>query len=365
MFHLFMLSGATIVGAGLFFAYKGKMRSLAGPSLKKYDRDLKPDFHVDPESKPMRIIDEYLEENFVKPAVSAAAKSGWDAKRKRFDEAGLRRTDLKAEYREDVVDMDGLTVPGRWTLVKGYDPDKRILYYHGGAFTAGSDISHRAISVNLAKRTKAAVFVPNYRLLPENPRSAPIADAKACYNWILENGPDGAAPVRTLAISGDSAGGNLTHMIANWSRDKGLRQADAIYTLSPNTDSTASGDSFKSNLGKDKMLTPLVGPLLKIPRPLLLIGMKKQTGFTPCDPDISPVFDDLSNLPPTLIQASYDELLRDDCIRFASKLEDSGSSVTLQLWDNVPHVFQIFDDVLPASTDAFDLAGKFLNTHLS
>lgn len=365
MFQLFILSSVTIVGVGLALAYKGKMRSLGGPSLKKYDRDIEPDFHVDPNSEPMRTIDAYLEENFVKPAQSAASKTGWDAKRKRFEEAGLRRTDLKAEYRDDVVEMDGLSIPGRWTLVEGYDPDKRILYYHGGAFSAGSDISHRAISVNLAKRTKAAIFVPNYRLLPENPRSAPIEDAKACYKWILDNSPDGPAPVRSFAISGDSAGGNLAHMIANWSRDTGLRQAEAVYTLSPMTDSTASGESFKSNLGKDKMLTPLVGSMTKIPRPLLLLGMKKQMGFSPCDPQVSPIFADLSNLPPTLIQAGSDELLRDDCIRFAAKMEEAGSPVTLQLWDTVPHVFQIFDDVLPASTDAFDLAGKFFNTHLS
>ncbi|RKQ70857.1 acetyl esterase/lipase [Litorimonas taeanensis] len=364
MFHLAILGSLTTIGAGLFIAYRGTMRALGGPSLKRYDRKHEPDYIVDENSRPLEIIDAYLEENFVKPAQYATATSGWDAKRARFDNAGLNRKDLKAEYRDDVVVMDGLHVPGRWTLVDGYNPNKRILYYHGGAFTAGSDISHRAITVNLAKRTKAAIFVPNYRLMPENPRSAPIHDAQASYKWILENGPEGPAPLQSLAISGDSAGGNLTHMIANWSRDNNLRQADAIYTLSPSTDSTASGASFHENIGKDKMLSPLIGPLLKIPRPFLLLGMKKQLGFSPANPIVSPVFADLSNLPPTLVQASSDELLRDDCIRYVTKMKESGSPATLQLWNAVPHVFQIFDDVLPASTEAFDLAAEFLNTYL-
>lgn len=338
-------------------------RRLSGPSLKAFDTAPPLFRDTDPDSEGLAKVNDYLVENFIKPAQSANATTGWEDKRERFEQAGLARTDLVAEYRDDVVEINGLRVPGRWTLLPGYDPDKRILYLHGGAFTVGSDVSHRPITWNLAKRTGCAVFAPNYRLMPENSRRATIEDSRAAYRWILENGPDGPALVGALGIAGDSAGGNLTLMMINWARDEGLRAADAAYALSPSTDSTASSPTFKQNLETDLMLQPLLRPLMKVPRTLLLLGMKKNINMNPSDPDVSPVFADLTDLPPTLVQASSAEMLYGDAVRWVNKAKAAGSPAVLQSWSNMPHVFQIFDDVLPEAHDALDEAGTFFRKH--
>jgi acetyl esterase/lipase len=336
---------------------------LSGTDLRAFDQAPPVHREADPQSEGVRKVNEYLVENFIKPAQAAGAKTGWEDKRERFEEAGLARTDLVAEYRDDVVELDGLRVPGRWTLLPGYDPDARILYLHGGAFTVGSDVSHRPITWNLAKRTGCAVFTPNYRLMPENTRRNTIEDSRAAYRWILENGPDGPAPVRALGVAGDSAGGNLTLMMINHARDTGLRQPDAAYALSPLVDSTASSPTFKQNLESDLMLQPLLRPLVKVPRPILLMAMRKDLKLNPSDPDISPVFADLSDLPPTLVQASSTEMLYGDAVRWVNKARAAGSPATLQSWSNMPHVFQIFDDVLPEAHEALDEAGAFFREH--
>jgi acetyl esterase/lipase len=358
-----VMGTAALAGGAIYWTRK----RLSGPSLKKYDTDIPLYGEADPNSESVQKVNAYLVENFIKPAQEEKTSLGggvsWENKRERFEQAGLARTDLKAEYRDDWIEADGRKIHGRWTLVDGYDPDRRILYYHGGAFTVGSDVSHRPITVNLAKRTGCAVFTPNYRLMPENPRRATIADARAAYHWILDTGPDGAAPVKALGVAGDSAGGNLTLMIANYARDNALRQPDAIYALSPSTDSTAASPTFKKNLETDLMLQPLLRPLVKIPRTLLLLGMKKSIQMNPSDPVVSPVFADLSNLPPTLVQASATEMLYGDAVRYVNKAKAAGTDATLQAWPHLPHVFQIFDDVLPEAHTALDAAADFFRQH--
>lgn len=342
-----------------------RSRKLAGPDLSEFDRDVEP-FATAKPSKALDDLNDYIREMFGGPGVSATAKTGWEAKRERFNAAGLARTDLKAEYRPATIDIDGHTMTGSWTLVEGYDPDKRILYMHGGAFTVGSDISHRPLSVALARRTKAAVFVPNYRLMPENTRRDTITDSRAAYEWVLENGPDGPAPAKSLALGGDSAGGNLALMLSNWSRENAARQPDAVIAFSPGVDGTLSSPSMKGNLETDLMLQPLLRPLMKVPRFLLLPAMKKHSGMSPADPDQSPIYDDLSGLPPTLILAAREEMLYDDGARYAAKMKASGSPAVFQNWaGGLPHVWPIFDDKIPEADQALDGVGEFLNTYLS
>ena len=348
-----------MIGGAAFVARK----HWSGPSMKKYDA-APPLFHdSDPDSEGLAKVNDYLVENFIKPAQAANATTGWEDKRERFEQAGLARTDLKAEYRDDWVEVEGRKIHGRWTLVDGYDPDRRILYLHGGAFTVGSDVSHRPLTVNLAKRTGCAVFAPNYRLMPENSRRNTIEDARAAYHWILDNGPDGPSQVKALGVAGDSAGGNLTLMMSNYARDNRLRQPDAVFAISPSVDTTAASPTFKQNLETDLMLQPLLRPLIKVPRTILLFGMKRSIQMNPSNPDVSPLFADLSNLPPTLVQASQEEMLYGDAVRYVNKAKAEGSQAELQAWSHMPHVFQIFDDVLPEAHQALDEAAKFFKAH--
>ena len=352
-----------LFAAAAYAGYRA-IKAMEGEELSRFDAAPDAPFREgDRNGEGLATVNAYLVENFIKPAQAAGAKTGWEDKRERFEQAWLARTDCAAEYRDATIEVDGYTLHGRWTLVKGHDPDRRILYLHGGAFTVGSDVSHRPLTWNLATRTGCAVFAPNYRLMPENPRRDSIADAQAAYRWILENGPDGPASAAAVGVAGDSAGGNLALMLSNYVRGAAIRPPDAVYAISPSVDSTAASPTFRSNLETDLMLQPLLRPLVRVPRPVLLYGMRRSTGINPSDPDISPVFADLGDLPPTLVQASTTEMLYGDALRYVNKARADGSEVILQDWSHMPHVFPIFDDVLPEAREALDHAADFLRQH--
>lgn len=336
---------------------------LMGKSHAKYDRDIPPTFRVDPNSEGIKAQEAYLFENFIKPSQEATSTSNkLSAKRERFNKIGLNRK-FDATFTPATIEANGWEMPGEWTTVTGTDPNRRILYIHGGAFTVGSPVSHRPLIVNLAKKTGCAVFAPDYRLMPENSRRDGIEDARAAYHWILGNGPNGAAPVEKLAVAGDSAGGNLTLMISNYARDEGLRAPDAVVGISPLTDATAESPTFKSNFDTDTMLQPLLKPLLKTPRFAFLWAAWLSSKISPAHKDVSPLRADLSNLPPTLIHASSSEMLYGDAVRYVTKATSQGTRATLQSWDHVCHVWHIFDEMLPEALQAIDEIAKFLRNH--
>ena len=276
-----------------------------------------------------------------------------------FDDIGLTR-EFDCEFKPATAVFDSLEVTGEWTMPEGVNPFRRILYLHGGANTVGSAISHRPIITNIANRTGCAVFAANYRLMPENARIDGIEDCRAAYQWICENGPDGPAAAETVAIGGDSAGANLTLSLINWIRDNKLRAADAAFVISPAVDATCTSPSLRDNIETDLMLQPLAAPLLKVPRPVLLWGLWKTNTMSPANPIISPVFADLSNLPPTLIHVSSAELLYDDARRYAAKAKAAGSPVKLHVWRHMAHVWHAFDRMLPEAHDAMDDIAAFL-----
>lgn len=331
---------------------------LDGENLKKYDNHgHQVTFNPPEPSAGQADVLEFLEVNFTAPG-----RSGTDTihdKRERFD-AGARDREFECEHRADSFgDLDG-----EWTLVPGADPNKRLLYIHGGAFSVGSAISHRPITYNLAKRTGCAVFAVNYRLIPENKRLDGVEDCKAAYRWICENGPDGPAKTDTIAVAGDSAGGNLTLVVSRWaSLDNAIKTPDALIALSPTVDGTMSAPSIHRNYDSDIMLKPLVGPMLKKPRPLLLVGSWVLARCRPCNPIVSPIMGDLSDLPPTLIHVSSVEMLYDDACRYQEKAKRAGSEVKLQSWAHMAHVWPIFDNMLPEAQQAFDEMAKFLKAN--
>ena len=258
------------------------------------------------------------------------------------------------------VDADG--VKAEWVLAAKVDVRRRLLYIHGGAYTMGSPTSHRRLTSKFSEVANAAVLSIDYRLMPEHPRMAGVEDCRAAYRWLLDNGPDAALAPSAMFVAGDSAGGNLTLSLIAWIRDQGLRAPDAAVALSPATDGTLGSPSLKTNLATDPMLGPLFKSLTKIPRTGLLWGGWMANRVRPCDPVVSPVFGDLSNLPPLLVHASEAEMLLDDSRRYVNKAIAAGSPVTLQTWAYMVHVWQIYHPELPEGRQAMEAIGKFLRS---
>ena len=258
------------------------------------------------------------------------------------------------------VPADVAGVPAEWVLAPGADTARRTLYLHGGAFTFGSPRSHRAITTRLSEIGGGAVLAIDYRLMPEHPRMAGIEDCRRAYRWMLEFGPDGAGEPGLVFVAGDSAGGNLALSLAAWVRDQGLRAPNAVVALSPGTDSTLGSPSVKKNLATDVMLGPMLKPFIRMPRSLLLWSGLLRNRMSPSNPLISPVFGDLSGMPPLLLQASEVEMLLDDSRRYVSKAVAAGTSARLQTWDHVMHAWHLFDPELTDARQAFEEIRKFL-----
>jgi len=258
------------------------------------------------------------------------------------------------------VDVDG--VPGEWVRAGGVDPDRRMLYLHGGAFTMGSRRSHRGITSTLSRLAGCAVLAIDYRLMPEHRRLDCLSDCQRAYRWILANGPAGTGAPETLFVAGDSAGGNLCLAVIAWARDAGLRPADAAVALSPVTDGTLSSPSLIDNLHSDRMLGPMLGRLRRVPVGLLLWAAWLLNRARPCDPRVSPAHGRLADLPPTLIQASEAEMLLDDARRYVAKARAAGSDARLQTWPHMTHVWHFFGAQLPEATAAFGRIAEFLES---
>jgi acetyl esterase/lipase len=257
------------------------------------------------------------------------------------------------------IAVDG--VKGEWVLAPGADPNRRLLYLHGGGFVLGSPLSHRTITTRFSALTGCAVLALDYRLMPEHERMALAEDSREAYRWMLEHGPAGPAPAQVVFVAGDSAGANLTLTLLAWVRDNGLRAADAAVVISPPTDSTFNAPSMRANVDSDFMLGPVVKPLLKVPHTLRLwLGWLK-SGIRPSDPLISPVHGDLSRLPPLLVHVSETEMLYDDARRYVNRAREAGSPARLQSWNHTLHVWHIFNPELPEAEEAFAEIGKFLD----
>jgi acetyl esterase/lipase len=272
----------------------------------------------------------------------------------------MDRMGRERDYASTIVAVETGEITGEWVLAPGHDSDRRILYIHGGAFFAGSPLSHRRITDRLARLTGASVFAVDYRLMPEHPRIAGIEDCRRAYRWILENGPEGREPVTFLAVAGDSAGGSLTLSLLAWVRDEGLRQADAGIALSPATDAALEAPSLRENISTDPMLGPAFGRLARLPKIVLLWYTWFTTRMFPSDPRISPLRGSLERLPPILIQASDSEMLLDDARRYAAKAQAADSPVHLQTWPDMIHVWQMFTPELEEAEEAYEHIGEFL-----
>jgi monoterpene epsilon-lactone hydrolase len=264
------------------------------------------------------------------------------------------------DYVSEFLPVDAGGVDAEWVIAPGADPARRVLYIHGGGFIMGCPKSHRSITSKFSEVTGCSVLAIDYRLMPENRHRDCVADCRTAYQWILENGPDGPGKTQQLFFGGDSAGGNLALSLVAWVRDNKLRAPDAVVAMSPLTDVTFSGASIRENAATDIMLKRVMGTLNKLPAFIKSWWVVWTYRLRPADPVASPLLGDLSNLPPTLVQASEAEMLLDDARRYVYKAFASGSPIKLQTWTNMVHIWQIFVPQLPQAVEAWSEIKKFL-----
>jgi acetyl esterase/lipase len=228
------------------------------------------------------------------------------------------------------------------------DAPVTLLYLHGGAYIFGGRSTHRGLVGMICEAANARGLLIDYRLAPENPFPAALEDAESCYDWLIEQGHD---PAR-IVIAGDSAGGGLSLALLLKLRDAGKPLPRCAVLLSPWTDLTGSGESVVTRQIAEDMLDGT-----KIWDAAALY----HADTPPDHPLVSPLFAELAGLPPLLIQVGTDEILWDDALRFDKKARESGVDCELQVYDGMPHVFQIVGKFVPEAAQAIRKIGEFIN----
>lgn len=250
------------------------------------------------------------------------------------------------------IDLAGLQC--EWLVAPGADPNRRLLYIHGGGWSAGDLDSHRPLSARISRAAKAAVLAVHYRLVPEHPFPAGLDDCVHAYRWLRSNGPNGPAEAKTIFIAGDSAGGNLTLATLLACKERNIPLPTGAIPLSAATDFSAAGASFKTRAGIDPIIPAE-------PAGIQAMGMLYTQGRAdPANPLCSPLNGDLRGLPPLLIQVGDAEVLLDDSTRFAAKAKAAGVDATLEVWPDMPHVWQLFGGYLPEADQAIENIGRFV-----
>lgn len=240
-------------------------------------------------------------------------------------------------------------VPGDWVRNTRRPQRRTLLYLHGGGYQVGSPQIYREFAAQLARRWQAQVALIDYRLAPEHPFPAATDDGFAAYQALIEQGID----PKTLIVAGDSAGGGLTMACALEARDAGLPSPAALVVFSPWVDLTFGGESALNRERDDILVT----------EHLRVAAADYLAGASPRTPLASPLHADLHGLPPTLVQATDNEILRDDARRLADALRAAGVEVQLQLSPQMFHVWQLFCGKLPEADAAIARVAAFLDTH--
>ena len=237
---------------------------------------------------------------------------------------------------------------GAWVLPQDPRRDGAILYLHGGGYTCGGLEYALGFGAVLADECGAKVFVAAYRLAPENRFPAAVEDAEASYRYLLKKGYD----PKKITLCGESAGGGLCFCLCQFLRQEGLPLPGSIIAISPWTDLTLSGESFERNLERDVSLS------------------KEQLAFyaecytdTPENPLVSPLFGDLTGMPPTLLFAGGDEILCSDSEDLYKKLKESGCNVQLFVRPERWHAYVLYG--LAEDREDWRKINLFLTRYLS
>ena len=274
---------------------------------------------------------------------------GWQERRQRIEEVGSVwpvAEDIELER----VDVDG--VPGEWSTAPGSDASRVLLYFHGGGYCSGSILSHRRLVTEAGRAAKVRTLAIEYRLAPEHPFPAALDDAFSAWNFLRTSG----IAAGHIAVGGDSAGGGLTLALINRLRKADESIPGCAWLISPWTDLTLSGSTLATKDAVDPIIHKAY--LAELADAYLPPDMDR------LDPRVSPLFADLSGLPPTLIQVGACETLLEDSTRFARAAGAANIAVTLQIWPDMIHAFPMWNAHLEPGRRALAEAGEFIRRQL-
>lgn len=276
-----------------------------------------------------------------------------DRSRKPLDQ---RRREWEAAARLDVLPREARfqrqvvgEVVCEWMEMPRVARDRVFMLLHGGGFNAGSYRTHRKLAASLSRASHMRVLTPDYRLAPEHPFPSGVKDVLQVYGWLIEQGfaPD------NIVVGGDSAGGGLALVMLLALREAGAQLPFAAVLMSPWVDLTLSSASLRSNRKFD--------PVCSL-EDLQEAAAWYAGNVDPATPMISPVFADLSGMPPMLIQATSDEMLADDSRQLAQRAASCGVVATLRLYDGLWHAFHHGGMEIPESRQAIDEIGSYLRS---
>lgn len=237
-----------------------------------------------------------------------------------------------------------------WVDATEKDRPATILYFHGGGYAMGSPQAYLGFTGVLSEVSQVRILSVDYRLAPENPHPAAVLDAVTAYRWLLQQG----VPPESIVVGGDSAGGGLTFATLLKLKALGEKLPAAAFAISPWVDLAVTGETVATKAEVDPMITESA----------LYYMASLYAGKTDVRlPLISPLYGDLSGLPPVLIHAGTSEMLLSDAQRIADALKTAGVDCTFKEWEDLFHVFHTVVGI-PESRKATEEIGSFIKSRI-
>lgn len=274
---------------------------------------------------------------------------GWAARRQRLDEIGSVWP-VASDVSLTAVDVAG--VPGEWSSAPGSDSSRVLLFLHGGGYCSGSIISHRRMVSEAGRAAAMRTLALGYRLAPEHPFPAALDDALTAWQFLRRQG----IAAEHIAVGGDSAGGGLSLALALKLLEAKEPLPACLWLVSPWTDLTMTGSTLVTKDAFDPIIHK--GYLCELAEAYLGSATDHK------DPRVSPLFANLTGMPPMLIQVGSAETLVDDAVRLAGTAGAADVPITLEIWPHMIHAWHLWNARLESGRQALSSAGRFMRDHL-
>jgi epsilon-lactone hydrolase len=274
---------------------------------------------------------------------------GWPLRRKRLDDVGSIWA-----VADDVAltAVEAMGVPGEYSIVPGSDPSRVLMFFHGGGYCSGSILSHRRLVTEAGRAARVRTLAIAYRLAPEHPFPAAYEDVMTAWRFLRDQGIRAAR----IAVGGDSAGAGLAVALIGQLRDAHEELPACAWLISPWMDLTMSDSTLATKEAVDPLIHTVY--LKELTDAYLPAGIDRK------DPRVSPLYADLRNFPPMLIQVGSAETLLDDATRFAAAAGAADVAVTLEIWPHMIHAWHLWNAHLEPGRRALVGAGAFIGAHL-